>query len=65
MSQGEALEVLIKNGGWMSTTEIAKKMKITKSTVSSNLNALYKFGDVARKHIKSNHSYLIWRAKDE
>lgn len=70
MSQQETLDILKKNKGWMTSTEIAKILGITKTAVIRNLNGLFKSKEVERKDVKRIHQdsnaygrQFIWKIK--
>jgi len=49
MSQGDVLKILKKEKGWINSGEIARKVSISKGTVTCNLTKLFNQGDILRK----------------
>ena len=49
MTQQDVLKVLKKKGTWMTSKEIAKKIKLGHNTTASNLRKLFKGGDVHKR----------------
>ena len=49
MGQHECFKVLKKNGGWMTTKQVAEVLKAQPNTVSTNLSKLVRRSDVIRK----------------
>lgn len=63
MSQGDVIKLLKKNKGkWLSSKEIEKRLKIARSSVSSNLKKLEQQGEILRivkPPFKSPHLWKI------
>jgi predicted transcriptional regulator len=65
MGQEDILNTL-KEEEWMSVVEIHQQLKITRSNISTQLNKLYKQGEVSKKIFKDEHSYreiTKWRKR--
>jgi len=67
MAQEDVLKLLKKEKRWLSTKEIAEKLKIGRAPADSNLNKLYKHGEIFKKEgFVNNYSKLkclFWKAK--
>jgi len=53
MTQDSIYKLLKKKDRWMTCKEISKCLKLSRSSVSSSLNRLFKHGDVLKKDIGS------------
>ena len=61
IAQQEVILALEKCNDWMTTKQIAIKLKLSNGSVFSNLQRLYKEGLLTKKLI--NNRYIIWKVK--
>ena len=51
MSQGDVFKILKKEKNWLTSKEIAVKLKVPASQVTSALSKMYKWKEVKRKEV--------------
>lgn len=61
MGQNEVLEILNKNGGWMTAREIHKSVTIRYNGLVALLRKLIKWGFVEKRYLKGNIHLVEYR----
>lgn len=66
MGQIETLNVLKENKTWMTSSEIANKLNVERSSVNANLRRLEKAQDVIKKKTENKHRIreYLWKIKN-